>query len=1190
MSFLGKRLIKNIQNETVPLPTQPALNIKGSGFTLSDNPENGSTDLTLTGGSGGGGATSTYVSFLQPVAGGTQSISLTDASAAVQFKTSTISKSDGTYVGTYTQTSASFVSPVTLLKNNPDSTGIAPTTSVLSGATVTFSGSTLPNAAQAPLSGQSTVALAGLTTSIYGDVTHYFTDLSSLAPYGPGARQIVAIDGYSAQGDGGAGLFYWDTSNLGALTGTATVSNGSPSVTFSVAQTLPAGTPFVFGTDTTQYLIQSTIRAATSGTLTTNYGGSLTGAHTATRGQLGDGGTRSVVAGPAGAWARLVPGDFFSAAWFGMTGNGSTDDAAACQACVNGAYLAGKSIVLFPLTGKAANGATIVNLSKPIYNPFGLTLKCESQAVQMAPQGSFPCYQHGTVQYDPTLVGQNPATTLGGYTTVGSVAYAYLSYLNNLCPFLDLTYNTSNAWSDFDGLGAMTASTTTATYIQPAVGSSVVIAVANAGSLSVGNKIRVSGSTYNGAQSPGGRYTITGIASLNVTATLNSHISAAANQVIASGSIVQNESVAPSATTATFVQPGQGGTVSVTMASTAGYLTGTLVGGGQGGTYFVTSITDATHMVLTGQWVPVGGIAPGGTVPIGTVISPSGLTVSMYIDPITNLAGGAEIRVIEAMAGSRGLEALQTVFLLACTDIYAAGNYLSIIFTTGGTGQVLLNLSANPLPAGTKTHIVMCYNGVDVRLFVAGVLAGTVACIGGIKQPDTVSYMMGVRCQLWPLNGAIDNSGNGFLVGGKAVNAFPLYHTTFTPPTIEPVALGQGDRLILNFSSSHLVTVPAPGLFTDVIGGGTNLAAGWVRARTNTDGNVNAVDSWFRWDNSVDNYVGGDAISGTLEAIGTPAIQSNAVLYSVFDGVSIAGRGCGIDLCNFSYQPKIARCNIRVGTASTRCASWAIGLLAGAQFVVIEDFTFANANWAIVASNDVSVKQGYILAGLCGFLYAGHLGDPYFSIRLEGVAVVDDGGSASTVATVYVSAVNNFVWEGGSAEVGVIGGVGVPQFIVDGVTNMRVDCVLGSGVAATPLFQVGPNQTQPIHTVAPHDDGIPGNVTPIMPETGSTGQGLILVDGLEESGVTVLAVTGNHTLLVVEHENGTLVLTGSPGADFTITTPAFAGWTRTVINQTGQTCHYLPNGGTVGVHNIDVAAGAKVVTKSITVGGVLKWL
>src|ERR1019366_1671674 len=100
-----------------------------------------------------------------------------------------------------------------------------------------------------------------------------------------------------------------------------------------------------------------------------------------------------------------------------------------------------------------------------------------------------------------------------------------------------------------------------------------------------------------------------------------------------------------------------------------------------------------------GQWVPVGGIAPGGTVPIGTVISPSGLTVSMYIDPITNLAGGAEIRVIEA---------IQTVFLLACTDIYAAGNYLSIIFTTGGTGQVLLNLSANPLPAGTKTHIVIC--------------------------------------------------------------------------------------------------------------------------------------------------------------------------------------------------------------------------------------------------------------------------------------------------------------------------------------------------------------------------------------------------------------------------------------------------------------------------------------------------
>ena len=46
--------IRRIMNMGVAMQPEPFLNIKGTGFTLVDNPANRSTDLTLTGGGGGG--------------------------------------------------------------------------------------------------------------------------------------------------------------------------------------------------------------------------------------------------------------------------------------------------------------------------------------------------------------------------------------------------------------------------------------------------------------------------------------------------------------------------------------------------------------------------------------------------------------------------------------------------------------------------------------------------------------------------------------------------------------------------------------------------------------------------------------------------------------------------------------------------------------------------------------------------------------------------------------------------------------------------------------------------------------------------------------------------------------------------------------------------------------------------------
>lgn len=58
------------------------------------------------------------------------------------------------------------------------------------------------------------------------------------------------------------------------LSGTATTVNGSPTVTFTVAQTLPQGAALVFSNQLgVVYYLASPMNGATTGTLTTNYTG-----------------------------------------------------------------------------------------------------------------------------------------------------------------------------------------------------------------------------------------------------------------------------------------------------------------------------------------------------------------------------------------------------------------------------------------------------------------------------------------------------------------------------------------------------------------------------------------------------------------------------------------------------------------------------------------------------------------------------------------------------------------------------------------------------------------------------------------------------------------------------------------------------------------------------------------------------
>jgi hypothetical protein len=71
------------------------------------------------------------------------------------------------------------------------------------------------------------------------------------------------------------------SATVGAGTGTVAVTHNSTSITFSTAQTLPAGTILVFGSQTgTKYTLSGNLSASTTATLTGSYSGTTTAAAT----------------------------------------------------------------------------------------------------------------------------------------------------------------------------------------------------------------------------------------------------------------------------------------------------------------------------------------------------------------------------------------------------------------------------------------------------------------------------------------------------------------------------------------------------------------------------------------------------------------------------------------------------------------------------------------------------------------------------------------------------------------------------------------------------------------------------------------------------------------------------------------------------------------------------------------------
>jgi hypothetical protein len=104
---------------------------------------------------------------------------------------------------------------------------------------------------------------------------------------------VISI--YNATGGSGGGGSVWGSISISPtgnnLSGTASVTNGSPTVTFTTAQTLAAGQPLYFSSNLgVAYYVSTATSSSTTATLTANWAGTTASGLTVTEG-IGDGQT-----------------------------------------------------------------------------------------------------------------------------------------------------------------------------------------------------------------------------------------------------------------------------------------------------------------------------------------------------------------------------------------------------------------------------------------------------------------------------------------------------------------------------------------------------------------------------------------------------------------------------------------------------------------------------------------------------------------------------------------------------------------------------------------------------------------------------------------------------------------------------------------------------------------------------------
>ena len=219
-----------------------------------------------------------------------------------------------------------------------------------------------------------------------------------------------------------------------ALAGTVDVVNGSPDVTFSTGQTLPAGAQLVFAEQpSVSYTLESALTGGTAGVLTSNYTGTSAGATTTT---AGIGGAVAQAQLAKGRLVEMLSLSAFEERWYASPRQGQFQSAltaaefAPLAGLISGSYLGTTSLALADI-GSNLSGFTNNNLLA---------------------QAAFDGFIGGILVGNQGDVGPITQTTLAFATGVG-----YAFEIDALVPFdSSITISTTNqgALSPGNSLGA----------------------------------------------------------------------------------------------------------------------------------------------------------------------------------------------------------------------------------------------------------------------------------------------------------------------------------------------------------------------------------------------------------------------------------------------------------------------------------------------------------------------------------------------------------------------------------------------------------------------------------------------------------------------------------------------------------------------------------------------------------------
>ena len=328
----------------------------------------------------------------------------------------------------------------------------------MTGQAAATSATTNPNGG-----GACTMGGAGATgpTSAGGPDTHA-GGWSTATTNQTGGNVETILEAPAGTGTEAASIVY----RAAQLTGTVSVTNASTAITFSTAQTLPAGTPLVFsGQLSLVYHLSAAITASTSGVLTSPYGG------TTTAGLVVWAGTPTVSLAYAGGYGGI---SFMGGASQSIYGNGSTftyvNGGSNVALLIAGVYFpiyAGSSFVDLNGSSMTAYGGTgVVNLT----NGTAITSAPSGGATIQAISGALTVTAAGNTT--PSATFGATTTTIAGTLDAGYVAVTPANGANTLTA-------AQSAVANLNLLAGATAAVTVTDALTPAAAKGALLFVRN---------------------------------------------------------------------------------------------------------------------------------------------------------------------------------------------------------------------------------------------------------------------------------------------------------------------------------------------------------------------------------------------------------------------------------------------------------------------------------------------------------------------------------------------------------------------------------------------------------------------------------------------------------------------------------------------------------------------------------------